>query len=106
GDLARRMVCELGMGQGLSPIDYPDGKGTDGRAAQPQSESMARAIEAEVSKLVDEAHRRARAVLLASRDGLDRAAKALMERETLSAAELSRLAPLPSAVALSVVPGL
>ena len=105
GEIARRMVCELGMGESLSPIDYPDGNGTGGRPVAPQSEAMARAIEAEVSKLVDEAHRRARAVLLASRDGLERAAKALIEQETLSAVDLARLAPVPAAVALSVVPG-
>ncbi|MGH9189535.1 MAG: ATP-dependent zinc metalloprotease FtsH, partial [Acidimicrobiales bacterium] len=100
GEIARRMVCELGMGEGLSPLDYPDGAAFHGR-----SEELDRAIEAEVGRLVDEAHAKALAVLTASREALESGAQALLERETLSAAELDAIAgpPLPLPVALAVV---
>jgi len=94
-DVARRMVCELGMSEALGPLAYNDGFGLDGRG-RGYSEEAARTIDAEIRRLVDEAHRLARSVLASSRSALDDAASALLQRETLTAAELDELAgPVP-----------
>ncbi|MFP5376425.1 MAG: AAA family ATPase [Acidimicrobiia bacterium] len=89
--LARRMVCELGMGEALSQRVLPAGPG--GTGALTPSPATARLVDDDVGRLIDHAYARARSVLSTSRDALDRVARALVERETISAddvAELSR----------------
>ena len=87
GDIARRMVCELGMSDAVGLVPHADGG---------LSNDAARVIETEVRRLVDDAYGRARRVLLAWRAALDAVASALLEHETLSAADLERLAgPAP-----------
>jgi cell division protease FtsH len=92
GEIARRMVGTLGMSEALGPLNYPDGVALEGVARRSYSEDVARKIDAEVLKLVEEAFARARAVLLDSRQALDLVAQALIEEETLSAEELERIA--------------
>ena len=99
--LARHMVCELGMSDALGGVTYgADGGGPNlpSPAAQPSDEE-ARVIGEEVRKLVDEAHERAREVLTDSREALDRIAQALLERETITAAELETLVRPPAPAA-------
>ena len=93
-EMARRMVCELGMGLGLGQRVYLDATGTGRRPGW--SEAEAEAVGAEVSRLLDEAYARARSVLSDSRDALDRASRALVERETLTGAELEQLLGRPA----------
>ena len=90
GEIARRMVSELGMSEALGPIGYGNGEGKGGRSAG-YSEDAARTIDAEVRRLVDEAHGLARSVLTSRRDALENAAQLLIERETLSAEELQQI---------------
>ena len=52
------------------------------------SEQVAASIDAEVRRLIDEAHQRARAILTLHRETLDRLAAALVETETLDTPEL------------------
>ncbi len=85
-ETARRMVCEWGMGEGLGPRSYADATG------HPPAEAVSTRIDAEVGKLIDEAYRRASAVLGASRAALERGAKALLARETLTSAQLDEIA--------------
>lgn len=97
GQIARHMVCQLGMSEaGLVP--YADG--TEARTpARPYSEEVARTIDAEVRAMVEEAYGRARHVLELAPGGLARVSQALLERETLPAAELDVLvtpAPIPT----------
>ncbi|HET7486430.1 MAG TPA: AAA family ATPase [Acidimicrobiales bacterium] len=80
--LARQMVCELGMGDGLANR-YFDPLGGEPPPA---------AVEGEIGRLVEDAYERARAVLVGSRDGLDRVAAALLDAETVTAEELVALA--------------
>ena len=89
-EIARRMVAELGMSKVVGAINYADEVGPDGRPVY--SEETARLIDAEVRLLVEEAGAMARRVLTASRDALDRVAAALMERETLTLAEVEEIA--------------
>jgi len=86
-DLARSMVCELGMAEALADLTF--GNGHDGSPRY--SEEEARLIGAEVRRLIGEARERARGVLAGSRASLDRIAQALLERETLTAEELEVL---------------
>jgi len=81
GEMARHMVRDLGMSDVAGPLGY---------GAAPSAES-ARLIDAEARRLAGEAEERARAVLAAARPELERVAQALLERETLSAADLDEL---------------
>ena len=85
-DLARSMVCELGMSEEFGPMLPVDDRGYDGRPA-PLSPEVTRAVR----RLVDEATTTARATLAARRDLLDRVSTALLERETLTRADLDAL---------------
>jgi cell division protease FtsH len=87
--VARRMVCEMGMSEVLGGVSYTDRFYTDTRSGLPgYSEEETKVIGVEVRALVDEAHDRARQVLVEHRAALDRIAEALLEHETLSEKEL------------------
>ncbi len=85
--MAQEMVCELGMSEEFGPMTPVDGRGYDGRAAPLSPEATAA-----IRRLVDEATAKARAALVARRDALDRVAAALVERETLTRADIEALA--------------
>ncbi|MBX6330867.1 MAG: ATP-dependent zinc metalloprotease FtsH [Gemmatimonadaceae bacterium] len=97
-ETARQMVCRFGMSDVLGPVTFGRPAGSrflqvpvelgDGRN---YSEETARLIDAEVRRLVDEAHERARAVLTERRATLDRMAQKLLERETLDRPALDAL---------------
>jgi len=91
--IARRMVCELGMSERLGALSYTSGRGDP---AEGYSEETARLIDEEVRRIVAEADDRARALVGRSRDALERVARALLERETLSASDLQRLLAEPT----------
>ncbi len=95
GEIARRMVCDFGMSQRVRALP----SGYDGRSqGRMVSDETARLIDSETSLLVEEAEEIARSALVASRDALDRVAKALLEKETLTLDELERLAGPPPSV--------
>ncbi len=91
GRIAHRMVCELGMSDAIGPIGYPQHADEDGHMVT-YSEETARMIDAETRALVEQAEVRADEVLRASREALERVARALLESETLSAHEIEKLA--------------
>ena len=98
--LARAMVTEYGMSDKLGPQRFVDRDpepflGRDrGRPSDHGGELAAR-IDEEVSRLLDEAHDRARRILEEHRDVLDRLTDALLERETIAEGELDEfLAPV------------
>jgi cell division protease FtsH len=95
GRIAHHMVRALGMSDAIGPIGYPDDGGPDSGAAL-FSEDTARVIDAEVRLLADEALQRADAVLRSSREALDRMAAALLESETLTAAQIDHLLAAPT----------
>ena len=82
--IARRMVVQWGMSDALGPLAYVDLE--DG--AEPSSET-ARLIDSEVKRIVEDAKGRARSMLETRRIELDAVAAALLDRETLTAAEIT-----------------
>ena len=95
GQLAHRMVRDLGMSDALGAIGYGEEAAADGHAAT-YSEHTAHVIDAEARKLVDEAEQRTDDVLRSSRDALERIAEGLLEAETLSSARIAELAAPPA----------
>ncbi|HLU41948.1 MAG TPA: ATP-dependent zinc metalloprotease FtsH [Microthrixaceae bacterium] len=92
--IARSMVTEYGMSEKLGPQRFASRDGEPflgrehGRSAE-HSEEVAARIDEEIARLLDEAHQRARRVLEEHRDVLDHLAAELLERETLTDAELA-----------------
>lgn len=102
--IARYMVCELGMSEKLGPIAYVEKEeqpflGRDfGMSRREFSEQTAIEIDNEVRRIISEQYEIARKVLLEHRAALDRLAEALLERETLDAEEIAACVegrPLP-----------
>lgn len=62
------------------------------QADRPHSEATARAIDAAVRRLIDEAFARAGAILTARRELLEEGAWQLLDKETLTETELAPLA--------------
>ncbi len=95
-DLARRMVTEWGMSDRLGPVRYSQTQdevflGRSVAQSQTLSERTARAVDEEVRALVTAAEAKARQVLTERRDELDCVAAALIEYETLTAAQVARI---------------
>ncbi len=93
--LARAMVTEYGMSDKPDPaVSCPATASRSwprpGSPADHGAEVAAR-VDEEVSRLLDEAHERARRILEDHRPGLDRLASTLLERETVADAELADL---------------
>ncbi|MCP3854889.1 MAG: ATP-dependent metallopeptidase FtsH/Yme1/Tma family protein [Actinomycetia bacterium] len=94
--LARSMITEWGMSPelGLRKLGSSSGEVFLGREVgheRDYSDGSAASIDAEVRRLVDEAHDQAREVLTLHRVVLDRLAEALVEHETLDDAQLAGL---------------
>jgi cell division protease FtsH len=91
--LARRMVTRWGMSDlgliQLAPRDNPylGGQGAF-TGTKPFSEQTAMAIDAEVSKIIEQSHAEAKRLLNAHRDALDALAQALLARESLDEREV------------------
>ena len=86
--MAREMVTRLGMSEELGTQVFGEAQhqvflGRDYADHQDYSEETARRIDAEVQRIMREAHRRAEAILSARRDQLDLMASVLLERETV-----------------------
>jgi cell division protease FtsH len=95
-EIARSMVTQLGMSQGLGPLTYGRRQelaflGVAGQEERNFSEDTARMIDTEVRALVEEAQNRARDILAARRPALDALAAALQEREVMDRGEVERL---------------
>jgi cell division protease FtsH len=105
--LARSMVTRWGMSDALgmvqlAPRENPYLGSIPGYAARPPvSEDTARAIDAEVRRIIQESHDEAMRLLGEHRAELDALARALLERETLDQAEILEVTGLPPAPALA-----
>ncbi len=94
--MARRMVTRFGMSDriGLMAVGDSDQEVFLGRELVQRrevSEFTAQQVDEEVKLLLDDAHARAREILVANRDLLDDLAEALLERETLDANQIRLL---------------
>jgi len=93
-NLARAMICELGMSEKLGPLSYTESEGNVflgremGTRRENYSEETARAIDRELREIIDGQYALAVRVLEENRDKLDRLAHALLERETLDSEEI------------------
>src|SRR5713101_5702497 len=102
-DLTRRMVTEFGMSEKLGPLSLgkrhgPVFLGRDLIETRNYSEEIAYEIDKEVRRITDECYIRAREILMANREKLERVARALLERESLEGEEISKAMagePLP-----------
>jgi cell division protease FtsH len=88
-EMARKMVCEWGMSEGLGPLSFGQKEeqiflGREFAQHRDYSEDTAVLIDNEVSQFVSEAYEKAKKILQDHIDILHGLAKALLERETLS----------------------
>jgi cell division protease FtsH len=84
-EIARHMVGRWGMSEAVGPLAVlpADGRGPFFSAGSEVSEDTQRLIDAEVRRIVDEAHDEVVTLLLENRGRLDSLAQALLEHETL-----------------------
>lgn len=80
--VARTMVIDYGMSL-LGPINYDRDRARMYGEDYPLSDGMQTKIDAEISKIIEEAHKKARSVLIANRKKMDEVATALLKHETL-----------------------
>ena len=93
-NLARSMVTEWGMSDLLGPIQYVDNSnevflGRSVTQNQNMSEETARLVDAEIKRLVTEAHEEALKILKAKKKDWETLAKAMIEYETLTGDEIN-----------------
>ena len=97
-DLATKMVREWGMSERVGPQAWSGGNqvflGESMMASKEYSDDTARVIDEEVERILREQQQRCRDTLHENRNGLDLVARALLERETIDGAEVSRLIEL------------
>lgn len=100
---AQMMVCELGMSEKLGNLTFgkkqqPIFLGRDFMHERDYSEQTAVVIDQEVRRIVDEAFLRAKTILEANRDKLDKLSAALLDKEVLQQDEIEAAAGLPPRV--------
>lgn len=86
--IARMMVCSWGMSEALGPQRFGQNQevmflGREVSRTQDYSDETARRIDAEVARLLSEAHARARRILEENRDKLEMVSQRLLELETI-----------------------
>ncbi|MFO7590645.1 MAG: ATP-dependent zinc metalloprotease FtsH [Acidimicrobiia bacterium] len=94
-EMARKMVREWGMSERIGPMAWgsqgPVFLGEDLVHTRDYSDETARVIDEEVERILRQEEGRARRILRLHRRGLDAVAGGLLEHETLTGAEVSRL---------------
>lgn len=96
--MARAMVTRLGMSEELGPMVYGQKEeliflGREISEQRDYSEEVARLIDKEVRRLVNEAYEKAKSILIQYRDKLDAVANRLLEIETLTREEFEEIFP-------------
>ena len=110
--LARNMVTRWGMSDAVGMVQLAPRQnqylGNVVGSEKPFSEAMARIVDDEVRKIINDCHQQATTLLSANRKALDALVKALLERETLDEQEILEVTGLPAAPPLkgSPVPAL
>jgi cell division protease FtsH len=96
-DIARSMVKEFGMSESMGLVAFERNRQSlylqipQFPASQEYSEKTSREIDAEIKKIVDEAHTRARNILTKKKKILDKVAQILLEKEVIGGEELKQL---------------
>jgi cell division protease FtsH len=101
-EIARGMVCQLGMSDKLGPLTYGKQQrlaylGLQGREERNFSEETARTIDDEVRALIEEGHKRASSILTEKRSKLDVLAARLQEKEVISGEEAEKITGIKKA---------
>jgi len=102
-DIARAMVTEWGMSDSLGAINYDGHKRNKfldiqlGPERGAYAEDTARLIDAEVKRIMTDAHNEARRILTDRRDELESVTRRLLEIEVMEGEELRRLLGVPPA---------
>jgi cell division protease FtsH len=86
--IARLMVCNWGMSEIMGPQTYGENQelmflGREVQRTQDYSEETSKRIDAEVNRILREAHDRAKTLVSTHRTALETVAELLLERETL-----------------------
>ena len=79
-EMARKMVCELGMSDNFGPLSW-------GKSEQ----EISKLIDSEVQNIVNSCYNKAKEILIKRRKKLDELAKILLEKEEISGEELREL---------------
>jgi len=102
-DIARAMVTEFGMSDAIGAINY-EGNKRNRFLDLPlpaerglYAEETAQKIDAEIKRILTDAHNKAREVLSSNPDKLERVTRRLLEIEVMEGDELRRLLELPPA---------
>jgi cell division protease FtsH len=90
-DIARRMVCEWGMSDAVGPLTFRAANPLSNQPGQIISEQTAVLIDGEVKKIVQSSYDTARSLLEKHRLLLDAITNALLERETISRADIQAI---------------
>jgi cell division protease FtsH len=96
-DMARAMVTEWGMSDALGAVTYDGNKSHSrfldlpGMDRGNYSEPTAEKIDAEIKRIVTEAHDKARQILSSNREKLERVTRRLLEVEVMEGEELRQL---------------
>jgi cell division protease FtsH len=96
-DMARAMVTEFGMSDALGAVNYDGNKSRTrfldlpGMERGLYSEPTAEKIDSEITRIVSEAHDKARQILSSNREKLERVTRRLLEVEVMEGDELRQL---------------
>ena len=95
--LVRKMITEYGMSDKLGPMSFGHGPaeqvflGRDISRDRDYSEEVAASIDQEMKRIITDAYNRAEEIIRTYREQLDAIVEALLEKETLEAADFERL---------------
>ncbi len=95
-EIARNMVCYLGMSKKLGPLIYGQRQqlqflSGDMAEQRNYSEETARVVDAEIKALIEDAQQRAHKILTAKRAQLEQLAELLQEKEVIQREEMTAL---------------
>jgi cell division protease FtsH len=95
-ELARAMVCQWGLSEKLGTVTYAENEehiflGREVARTTNVSDDTLREIDGEVRRLISDALTRAREIITANREKLERVAEALMKYEALTGDEVQKL---------------
>jgi cell division protease FtsH len=95
-ETAKQMVMRFGMSERLGPRVFGHDRslpflGREFSAEPDYSDEIAREIDDEIRRIVEEAHQTAKDILLEHREALDGISKILLERETIDAEQFEQL---------------
>ena len=95
-ETAKQMVMRFGMSERLGPRVFGHDRsqpflGREFSSEPDYSDEIAREIDDEIRRIVEEAHQTAKDILVERREALDRISKILLERETIDAEQFAKL---------------